>query len=65
MISYAFEHLVLERVVAVTKPENQRSIRVLEKMNFRYEKAVSGLSKEFEGAEGDLYYSLFRDEFKK
>ena len=64
MISCAFEHLSLERVVAVTRPGNQRSIRVLERVNFRYEKNVSGLSKEFEEAESDLYYSLSRDESK-
>jgi RimJ/RimL family protein N-acetyltransferase len=37
---YARDRLGLERVVAVTNPDNQSSIRLLEKMGFKYERMV-------------------------
>src|SRR5437016_984883 len=40
VVSYASEKLGLKRVVAVTNPDNQSSIRLLEKMGFKYERMV-------------------------
>jgi RimJ/RimL family protein N-acetyltransferase len=40
VISYAREKLGLKRVVAVTNPNNRSSIRLLEKMGFKYERMV-------------------------
>lgn len=40
VISYAREKLGLKRVVAVTNPDNRNSIRLLEKMGFKYERMV-------------------------
>ena len=40
VISYAREKLGLKRVVAVTNSDNQSSIRLLEKMGFKYERMV-------------------------
>jgi RimJ/RimL family protein N-acetyltransferase len=40
VISYAREKLGLKRVVAVTNADNQSSIRLLEKMGFKYERMV-------------------------
>lgn len=39
-LAYGREQLGLVRIVAVTTPENTRSIRVLEKIGLRYEKKV-------------------------
>ncbi len=36
VLSYAFESLRLNRILAITNPENQPSIRVLEKLGFHY-----------------------------
>jgi len=40
VISYAAEKLDLKRVLAVTNSNNQSSIRLLEKMGFKYERMV-------------------------
>jgi RimJ/RimL family protein N-acetyltransferase len=40
VIAYAAEMLGLKRVVAVTNSDNQSSIRLLEKMGFKYERMV-------------------------
>jgi RimJ/RimL family protein N-acetyltransferase len=40
VISFARETLGLKRVVAVTNPNNQSSIRLLEKIGFRFERMV-------------------------
>src|SRR5882762_9329715 len=40
VISYATEKLGLKRVLAVTNSDNQSSIRLLEKMGFKYERMV-------------------------
>src|SRR3977135_620376 len=40
VISYAREKLGLKRVVAVTNSDNQSSMRLLEKMGFKYERMV-------------------------
>jgi RimJ/RimL family protein N-acetyltransferase len=45
VVLYAREKLGLKRVVAVTNSDNQSSIRLLEKMGFKYERMVR-LSKE-------------------
>ena len=40
VVSYAHEKLGLKRVLAVTNSDNQSSIRLLEKMGFKYERMV-------------------------
>ena len=40
VVSYAKTALGLERIVAIVNPENKRSIRLLEKLGFRYERMV-------------------------
>jgi RimJ/RimL family protein N-acetyltransferase len=40
VLSYASERLGLKRVVAVTNSDNQSSIRLLEKIGFKYERMV-------------------------
>src|SRR6266478_4186157 len=40
VMTYAWEQLGLQRVVAVTNPNNESSIRLLEKMGFQYERMI-------------------------
>jgi RimJ/RimL family protein N-acetyltransferase len=40
-VSYGFEHLKLNKIIAMVLPENSASIRVLEKLNFQYEKEIT------------------------
>lgn len=37
-LSYARDDLGINELLAITLPENERSIRLLEKLNFRFEK---------------------------
>ncbi|MBD2460707.1 GNAT family N-acetyltransferase [Oscillatoria sp. FACHB-1407] len=38
VMAYGFEQLNLPRIVAIAQPENQRSIRVMEKLGMQFEK---------------------------
>ncbi len=40
VMRFAYHTLGLNRVVAITSPDNQRSIRVLEKIGFRFDKLI-------------------------
>jgi len=40
MVRFARERVGLARIVAITTPENERSIRVLEKLGFAFERAI-------------------------
>lgn len=55
VVAYAHEELGLPRIVAVVSPDNDRSIRLLEKMGFKYKRMVR-LS------EGDDEIKLFATE---
>jgi len=40
MLRFARERVGLSRIVAITNPENERSIRVLERLGFAYERMI-------------------------
>lgn len=40
VMSHAFSSLGMRRILAITNPENQRSIRVLEKLGFQYQRTI-------------------------
>lgn len=44
LLSYLFEHIDLEKVIAYVKKENLASIKVLEKLNFEKEKKLFSLT---------------------
>lgn len=60
LIDYIFNELALEKLVAVAKPENRASQRVIAKLGFRYEGVVENVPEEFSFYEGELYYTLTR-----
>ncbi len=53
LLAYGFDELRLERIAAVTDPENRTSRRVLDKLGFLYQ----GLRSAY-GVEGCRYYTL-------
>ncbi len=55
VLEYGFDQLGLERIVAVAHPENQASIRVLQKLGMAFERTVVR-----EGLE-HVYYAKTRD----
>ncbi|MDH4157447.1 MAG: GNAT family N-acetyltransferase [candidate division Zixibacteria bacterium] len=64
MMHYAFERVGLKRLVAVVRPENRASVRVIEKLGLIYGKTVTGLPSDYAAYEGDFYYSLNRDQYR-
>ena len=62
---YAFEMVGLEKLVAVVRPENAASVRVIEKLGMMNQKTITGLPGEFAAYEGDLYYSMNRDRYRE
>jgi len=63
VLKYAFKTIKIERLVAVTMPANVSSVKVIEKLGLRFEKKVTGLSGDFADYEGDLYYTMTREEY--
>jgi len=51
LMGYATSELGIERLYAIVKPGNDRSVRLLERLGFRHE----GLRQVLQGAEVDLY----------
>jgi ribosomal-protein-alanine N-acetyltransferase len=60
VLDYAFTDIGLSRIVAVVKPQNVQSIRLIEKLEMSPEGHIRGLAEEFRHYEGCLYYSLTR-----
>ena len=63
VLKYAFKTIKIERLVAVTMPANVGSVKVIEKLGLSFEKKVTGLSGDFADYEGDLYYTMTREEY--
>ena len=57
-LRYGFEELKLDRVMAVTRPENKGSRRVMEKSGLRYEKEAHYFGVDC------LYYALDRADYR-
>lgn len=63
LLHYGFQTIALDKIVAVVKPENIASQKVIEKLGLIYRKRVQGLPDTFEFFEGLLYYSLAREDY--
>jgi ribosomal-protein-alanine N-acetyltransferase len=63
ILAYGFSTLGLRRIVAVANPANPASSRVLEKLGMKYLKTIRGLPAVHGDYEGDLYYSILREDF--
>ncbi len=57
-LKYGFEHLGLERIVAIALPGNTASRHVMEKLGMRYEKSAQHYGFDV------VYYAITRDEFQ-
>jgi ribosomal-protein-alanine N-acetyltransferase len=62
MLAYGFRCLGLDRIVAVVRPENVASKRVLEKLGMNQRRTVSGLRPEHAFYEGSLYFDSTADQ---
>jgi ribosomal-protein-alanine N-acetyltransferase len=63
MLRYAFDTIKLDKIVAVTHPENIASVKIIEKMGMISGKRIESLPAEHSYYEGCLYYSLYREEY--
>ena len=65
LLRYGFETIGQDRIVALVKPENIASQRVIEKLGLIYQKRIGGLPKKFRFYEGLLYYALTGAEYAR
>lgn len=63
LLNYYFNIIGHERLIALAKPENIASNRVIHKLGFKLERYISGLPQEFDFYNGEPYYSLTKDEY--
>lgn len=63
MLRCGFDYLRLDPIVAVTKPENTASARVLERLGMVYRKRVGKLPENQRFYEGCLYFSLSKAKY--
>jgi ribosomal-protein-alanine N-acetyltransferase len=54
LICWGFSHLSVTRLVAVTRPENQKSQRVLEKAKMQYDRTIPLHNEDF------LFYAIYK-----
>jgi len=65
LLHYGFQSIGLEKIVAIVKPENRTSQRVIEKLGMSYKKRIGSLPEKFKFYEGLLYYSLTQEEYSR
>jgi ribosomal-protein-alanine N-acetyltransferase len=65
VLDFAFKATKLERIVAIVRPENGASIRVIEKMGLVYQKTLEGLPEKYRWFDGCLYHSISREDYYK
>lgn len=62
---YCFQTIGLNEIVALCKPDNISSKKIIENMGFKYRYKIEGLPKEHDFYNGELYYSLTKEEYTK
>ncbi len=63
MLDFGFKATKQERIVAITRPENFASARVIEKIGLAYEKVLENLPEKYRWFNGCLYYSISKDRY--
>ena len=63
VLRYGFVAIKLDKIVAVTHPQNVASVRIIEKLGMIYRKKIEKLPIKYSFYEGCLYYSLSREEY--
>lgn len=65
VLDFAFKATKLEKVVAIVRPENGASVRVIEKMGLIFKKILADLPEKYRWFDGCRYYSITREEYFK
>jgi len=63
LLDYYFNKIGMSKIIALAKPENIASNRVIEKLGLKFQYFVSGLPKELGFYNGEPYYSLTKEEY--
>jgi [ribosomal protein S5]-alanine N-acetyltransferase len=63
LLDYGFNTIGLNEVVAICKPDNIASQKVIRNMGLKYRYLVEGLPKEFDFYNGEPYFSLTKDKY--
>lgn len=63
MLHYGFDIIGLKRIIAVVKPDNIASRKVIEKMGMKFEKILNVDDINYSGYDGELYYAITKDEY--
>jgi RimJ/RimL family protein N-acetyltransferase len=63
ILKYAFSTIGLPEIVAVIDTANIPSLKVVEKLGFRYKKTLKNLPSKYRFYNDQLYYSLTRSEY--
>ena len=63
ILEFGFNTIGIDEIVAACDPENIASIRVMEKIGLKFRYIQAGFTGEFEGCNGNPYYSLTKDEY--
>lgn len=64
LLKYIFNDMNLNEIVAVVKPDNIASRRVIEKLDFKYETVISNMPEKFKFYEGELFYTMLKQDRK-
>lgn len=63
LLDYYFNTIGMNKIIALAKPENIASNRVIQKLGFKFQYFVHGLPQEFDFYNGEPYYSLTKEEY--
>lgn len=63
LLGYYFNTIGMNKIIALAKPENIASNRVIQKLGFKFQYFVHGLPQEFDFYNGEPYYSLTKEEY--
>lgn len=65
LLDYSFDTIGLNEVVAICKPGNIASQKVMKNMGLKFKYIVEGLPKEFDFYNGEPFFSLTKDEYQQ
>ncbi|MDF2545071.1 MAG: N-acetyltransferase [Herbinix sp.] len=65
MLEYYFKQLGLSKLIGAVHPENNASIRVIEKLGLKRVGTISGLSEEHSSYNGEYLYSIGVEDYVK
>ena len=65
LLHYGFQTIGVDKIVAIVKPGNTASQKVIEKLGLIYKRQIGDLPEKYKFYQGLLYYSLTREEYKR